>query len=109
MNNSKVYAGLIGAAEGVDSFYADAGFDSTLGRLELGLDVLSPAGAVIGLAFMAAFLYAPMPRFAAGLMSRLEAWAPGMIVAAFFFASVTVADNFDDIRKALGMTKGVVG
>ena len=67
------------------------------------------AGAVIGLAFMAAFLYAPMPRFAAGLMSRLEAWAPGMIVAAFFFASVTVADNFDDIRKALGMTKGVVG
>ena len=47
--DTKVYAGLIGAAEGVDSFYADAGFDSTLGRLELGLDVLSPAGAVIGL------------------------------------------------------------
>jgi undecaprenyl-diphosphatase len=64
------------------------------------------AGALIGVAFMAAFLYAPTPRFVNGAMKRVEGWAPGMIAGAFFLASVTVANNFDDLRQVLGITKG---
>ena len=47
--DTRVYTGLVGPSGDVSPFYADAEFDSTLGRLELGLDVLSQGGLVIGL------------------------------------------------------------
>ncbi|MFZ5677118.1 MAG: hypothetical protein ACOZAM_29505 [Pseudomonadota bacterium] len=47
--DTRVYTGLIGPSGDVSPFYADAEFDSTLGRLELGLDMFSPGGVVIGL------------------------------------------------------------
>ncbi|MGE0146910.1 MAG: hypothetical protein AB7R87_05955 [Parvibaculaceae bacterium] len=47
--DTSVYAGLIGPSDDVDPFYAEAGFDSTLGRFELGIDILSQGGAVLGL------------------------------------------------------------
>lgn len=64
------------------------------------------AGALIGLGVMWAFLRAPMPRAIGGLLTQVEAQAPGIKPAGFFFISVTVADNFDDIRHVLGMAKG---
>jgi hypothetical protein len=47
--DTRVYTGLVGPSGDVSPFYADAEFDNTLGRLELGLDVLSQGGLVIGL------------------------------------------------------------
>lgn len=65
------------------------------------------AGAMIGIAIMALFLLVPAPRFAERFATSMGGLAPGMITGVFFFASVAVANNFDDIRQVLGMTKGV--
>lgn len=65
------------------------------------------AGAMFGMAIMAFCLFVPTPRFADLILTRAGGWAPGIITGALFFASVAVANNFDDIRQVLGMTKGV--
>lgn len=65
-------------------------------------------GAVIGLAVMAVFLAAPIPGPLDDWLVRMKERAPGVVFAAFFLASITVANNFDDVREALGAMR-VIG
>ena len=54
-SNPTVFATLVGTPDGVSSFGASAGFDETLGNVELGFDLLTQGGVTIRMDGIAQF------------------------------------------------------